>query len=113
CIPLRSFHESEPVPRSDQPWFVNAVVRVETALMPDDLLSRLHAIEHGFGRVRRERNEARTLDLGLLDYDAFIREDDDMLLPLPRLHERAFFLKPLLDLAPDWHHPILNRKASD
>ena len=52
-----SFYESEPVPRSEQPWFVNAVVRVETALGPDELLARLHAIEHAFGRIRRERNE--------------------------------------------------------
>lgn len=107
------FYESEPVPRSDQPWFINAVVRVETALMPDDLLARLHAIEHGFGRVRRERNEARTLDLDLLDYDSSIREDELVLLPHPRLHERVFVLKPLLDLAPDWYHPVLNRKASE
>jgi 2-amino-4-hydroxy-6-hydroxymethyldihydropteridine diphosphokinase len=107
------FYESEPVPRSDQPWFVNAVVRVETALMPDDLLSRLHAIEHGFGRVRRERNEARTLDLDLLDYDGSICDDEQLVLPHPRLHERAFVLKPLLELAPDWHHPLFDRSAAD
>lgn len=107
------FYESEPVPRSDQPWFVNAVAQVETALLPDDLLSRLHAIEHGFGRVRRERNEARTLDLDLLDYDGSVRDGGQLLLPHPRLHERAFVLKPLLELAPDWHHPTLDRSAVD
>lgn len=107
------FYESEPVPRSDQPWFVNAVARVETALMPDDLLARLHAIEHSFGRVRRERNEARTLDLDLLDYDGLIHNDSTLTLPHPRLHERAFVLKPLLELAPDWRHPASDMAAAD
>ena len=108
-----SFYESEPVPRSDQPWFVNAVVRVETALGPDDLLARLHAIEHAFGRVRHERNEARTLDLDLLDYDGVIREDGGLILPHPRLHERAFVLKPLSEVAPDWRHPVSERSAAE
>ena len=105
------FYESEPVPRSDQPWFVNAVARVETALSPDDLLMRLHAIEHSFGRVRRERNEARTLDLDLLDYDGLNRASERLILPHPRLHERAFVLKPLLDLAPSWRDPQSDRTA--
>jgi 2-amino-4-hydroxy-6-hydroxymethyldihydropteridine diphosphokinase len=105
------FYESEPVPRSDQPWFVNAVARVETALSPDDLLMRLHAIEHSFGRVRRERNEARTLDLDLLDYDGLIRSGERLVLPHPRLHERAFVLKPLLDLDPSWRDPRSDRTA--
>lgn len=104
-------YESEPVPRSDQPWFVNAVVRVETALAPDELLVRLHAIEHGFGRTRRERNEARTLDLDLLDYDGLFRNDERLVLPHPRLHERAFVLKPLIDLDPSWSDPRSGRTA--
>ena len=108
CSP---FYESEPVPRSDQPWFVNAVVRVETALAPYDLLMRLHAIEHSFGRVRRERNEARTLDLDLLDYDGLVRDDAHLVLPHPRLHERAFVLKPLVDLDPSWRDPHTNQTA--
>lgn len=107
------FYESEPVPRSDQPWFVNAVARVETALSPEYLLMRLHAIEHGFGRVRRERNEARTLDLDLLDYDGLIRGGERLVLPHPRLHERAFVLKPLLDLDPSWRHPQSDRTGAE
>ena len=112
-IARSGLYESEPVPRSDQPWFINAVASVETALMPDDLLARLHAIEHGFGRVRRERNEARTLDLDLLDYDSLVHESGNLILPHPRLHERAFVLKPLSELAPDWRHPVSGRTATD
>ena len=104
-------YESEPVPRSDQPWFVNAVARVETRLEPEGLLALLHEIERRFGRVRRERNEARPLDLDLLAYDDVVRVGGALLLPHPRLHERAFVLKPLADVAPEWRHPILARTA--
>lgn len=99
--------ESEPVPVSDQPWFVNGAVTVETALPPQALLDLLHDIEHGFGRVRRVRNEARILDLDLIAYDDLVIEGSDgPVLPHPRMHERAFVLLPLLELAPDWIHPV-------
>jgi 2-amino-4-hydroxy-6-hydroxymethyldihydropteridine diphosphokinase len=107
------FYESEPVPRSDQPWFVNAVARIKTVLGPVELLGCLHDVEFSFGRLRRERNEARPLDLDLLDYDGLLRNSADLLLPHPRLHERAFVLKPLLDVAPEWRHPILGLAAAD
>src|SRR5690349_16299872 len=63
------FYATEPVPRSDQPRFVNAAVAVETALSPTELLAALHAIEAEFGRIRGARNAARVLDLDLLAYD--------------------------------------------
>src|SRR3546814_9060519 len=63
------WYESEPVPPSGQPWYVNGVLRLATDLDPCSLLTRLHLIEASFGRVRRARNEARPLDLDLIDYD--------------------------------------------
>lgn len=107
------FYKSEPVPRSDQPWFVNAVARIETALGPDELLARMHEVEQNYGRVRRERNAARTLDIDLLDCDGLVRSGRNLLLPHPRMHERAFVLKPLRDLAPMWRHPVLGRTAAE
>src|SRR5258708_38304547 len=62
------WYESEPVPKSDQPWFVNAVVRVETKLDPVRLLALLHRIEKDFGRVRGARNAPRFIDLDLIAY---------------------------------------------
>jgi 2-amino-4-hydroxy-6-hydroxymethyldihydropteridine diphosphokinase len=104
---------SAPVPPSDQPWFVNGVVAVETALAPAALLEVLHAVEARFGRVRRERNAARVLDLDLLAYEERVSaEGETPILPHPRLHERAFVLRPLADIAPDWRHPRLGRTAS-
>lgn len=106
-------YESEPVPRSDQPWYVNGVAIVETRMAPEELLALLHDVEHRFGRVRRERNEARPLDLDLLGYDDTVRDGDELLLPHPRMHERAFVLMPLVDIAPQWRHPALGRTAKE
>lgn len=99
------WYESAPVPMSDQPWFVNGVVSVATALRPHALLERLHEIEVAFGRVRRVRNEARILDLDLLAYGELIIGGVPEV-PHPRLHERAFVLLPLRDIASDWLHPV-------
>ncbi|MCM0019537.1 MAG: 2-amino-4-hydroxy-6-hydroxymethyldihydropteridine diphosphokinase [Tagaea sp.] len=102
-------YESPPWPQpSDQPWYVNAVARIETALAPEALLDRLHAIEREFGRERGARNAARTLDLDLLDFDGIARAGAPTL-PHPRLTERAFVLRPLRDVAPDWRHPADGR----
>ncbi len=107
------WYRSAPVPASDQPWFVNGVAAVETSLEPAALLQVLHDVEARFGRIRRERNEARVLDLDLLAYDDRLSaEGETPVLPHPRLHERAFVLRPLAEIAPQWRHPRLRRKVS-
>lgn len=108
-------YQSEPVPKSAQPKFVNAVARIETPLAPAELLSLAHRIEDLYGRVRHVRNEARPLDIDLLDYEGLTihHQGDEPDLPHPRLHLRAFVLIPLLDIAPDWGHPVLKRTAKE
>ena len=101
-----------PDPRD--PEFVNAVARVETTLDPASLLARLHALEASFGRVRREVNAPRTLDLDLIDYDGRISATGAVpIMPHPRMDERAFVLLPLADVAPDWRHPVSGRVIAD
>lgn len=112
-VSVSRWFETAPVPVSDQPWFLNAVISVSTALAPKDLLRRLHDIEAHFGRIRQVRNEARILDLDLIDYDGQIIEDDEITLPHPRMHQRAFVLYPIADLDPQWRHPVLAKKVHD
>jgi len=104
---------SQPVPPSDQPWYVNAVAMVETRLGPAALLGALLALEARFGRRRSVANAARTLDLDLLDYDGGRFATKHLLLPHPRLHERRFVLAPLAEIAPEWRHPLLAITASE
>lgn len=115
------FYESEPVPKSDQPWFVNAVVAVETELAAGDLLHKLHEIEAALGRQRRVRWEARVIDLDILSYKDKILpsaklwgpKTDGTTIPHPRLHERLFVLKPMMDICPDWKHPVLGKTVAE
>ena len=102
-----------PVPISDQPWYHNAVIAIETTLPPLELLKTLQTIENEFGRVRLVRNEPRVIDLDLLAYDDVILEDPTLTIPHPRMHQRNFVLLPIKDIAPDWTHPSLNLSLKD
>ncbi|WP_284316699.1 dihydropteroate synthase [Labrys miyagiensis] len=97
---------TEPVPRSRQPWYANQVIAVETQLAPHEVLALLLKVELLFGRERSERNASRTLDLDLIAYGQEVIATSDLIVPHPRMHERAFVLAPLADIAPDWRHPI-------
>lgn len=97
---------TEPVPKSDQPDFRNAVIKVETSYKPKVLMQVLQTIERDFGRVRVHRNEPRILDLDILAYNNVVMKEGDLVLPHPRLHERAFVLYPLQEIAPGWRHPV-------
>ena len=94
-----SLYHSAPLGRLDQPDFINAVAHIETALPPQDLLQALLEIEQKHGRVREHLNAPRTLDLDLLLYDSLRLNQDTLILPHPRMHERAFVLQPLLEIA--------------
>lgn len=107
------WYRSEPVPRSDQPWFVNAVAALDSRLDPAALLAAMQAVEAEFGRVRGVRNAARPVDLDLLDYDGAQLSDPSLILPHPRLHERRFVLLPLAEIAPYWRHPRLGWSARE
>jgi 2-amino-4-hydroxy-6-hydroxymethyldihydropteridine diphosphokinase len=110
---ISSWYETAPVPASDQPWFVNGVVRMDTKLQPQDALNALHDIEAMFGRERSVPNAPRTLDLDLLAYNDVALGQGPVTLPHPRLHERAFVLLPLRDVAPQWRHPVSGLTVAD
>lgn len=96
-----SLYRSAPLGFTDQPDFVNAVAEIETGLAPHQLLDALLDLEQRHGRVREFHNAPRTLDLDILLYDGVACHEHGLTLPHPRMHERAFVLRPLLEIAPD------------
>ncbi len=107
-IARSSLWETQAWPPSDQPAYCNAVAEIARhGLAPEPLYARLRAVEAAFGRERRTRWDARTLDLDVVAIDGFVGQFGDIRLPHPRLQERAFVLAPLAEVAPDWRHPIL------
>lgn len=95
---VSSFYRTTPWGNPNQPWYLNAVVAIETALPPRTLLERLRSIEESMGRVRRERWGPRTIDLDLLLYDDLELDEPDLRVPHPHLRERAFVLVPLSEV---------------
>jgi len=129
-LDVSSFFETEPVPVSDQPDFINCALRAETLLPATALLLLFQEIEKTLGRKAGERWCARTLDIDLLGYGESIFPDrkkwqavvgdanpaatlDEPVVPHPRLHKRAFVLLPLLDIAPDWVHPVEQKSIAE
>jgi 2-amino-4-hydroxy-6-hydroxymethyldihydropteridine diphosphokinase len=100
-----SLYVSAPVGYDQQPDFINAVAKLETRLPPRALLVALLDIEHRHGRQRTFRNAPRTLDLDLLLYGNARFHEPGLALPHPRMHERAFVLEPLMEIAPDLNIP--------
>jgi len=97
---VSSIYESEPAYNEQQPAFANAVVELQTQLIPHVLLAELHRIENASGRLRLFANAPRTLDLDIIDYSGVVCHTDDLVLPHPRLAERDFVVTPLLEVAP-------------
>lgn len=95
-------YRSPPWGRSDQPAFVNAVAELSSGLAPGPLLAELAAIEDRHGRQRSMRWGPRTLDLDMLVYGDLVRRSEDLVLPHPRLSQRAFVLAPWAEIAPDF-----------
>ena len=105
-VALSSPYVSAPVDMHSQHWFTNAVGELRTALSPEELLAKLMEVEATLGRVRDEQAfgyQDRTIDLDLLYYGEEQRDDPELVLPHPHLHDRLFVLSPLLEIAPDFY----------
>ena len=111
---VSSWYKSEPIPISNQPWFVNGVIEINTNKTSLDLLDFIINIEKIFGRERKGKNEARIIDLDIIDYKKkIVYVKDRLVIPHPRMHKRLFVLLPLKELNPKWLHPIKKKLISN
>ena len=106
-----SFYKTEPIPKSEQPWFVNCIVNIKSKISPSRILDTLLEIELQFGRKRNKKNEARVLDLDLIAYNSLIVKSLKLTLPHPRMHLRKFVIQPICDINKNWIHPISKKKS--
>tara|TARA_B100000900_G_scaffold364912_1_gene339844 strand:- start:78 stop:578 length:501 start_codon:yes stop_codon:yes gene_type:complete len=110
---ISNFYETEPIPKSDQPMYVNGVIRIKTKLLPNQILDELFSIEKFFKRVRTLKNESRVIDLDLLSYNQVILNSKHLILPHPRMHIRRFVIQPICDIDENWVHPVLKITAKN
>ena len=108
-LAVSSFYETEPEGYEDQDWFVNAAAQIETALSPPRLLKLFKEIEQAIGRGESVRWGPREIDLDLLLYDQLRFESQAVTVPHPRMHQRAFVLVPMAEIAANAIHPVLGK----
>lgn len=114
-IRTSSLYETQPWHEKNTTWFVNAIIEIKTNLSPQDLLTECLKIEKLLGRNREieGRYGDRTIDIDILFYGPEIISEDNLQIPHEHLHERAFVLVPMLELDPDFIHPVLNKSMAD
>lgn len=110
-----ALYETEPWGVKDQNWFLNLVVEIKTSLPPQKLLEKMQLIEKTLGRDRSKETRwgERPIDIDIIFYGQEIVHEDNLDIPHINMHNRAFVLVPLLELIPDFKHPILNKTVSE
>jgi 2-amino-4-hydroxy-6-hydroxymethyldihydropteridine diphosphokinase len=112
-VRVSTFYRNPPLGPPDQPWYVNAVARLRTRLGAEELLRLLQQVEAAMGRVRGPRWGPRRLDLDLLLYNGELIFTPNLVVPHPEMHRRAFVLAPLVEIAPQAWHPVLQKSAGE
>ena len=112
-VKFSSIYDTEPVGNPNQPRFLNLVCEIQTGLSPLGLLIVVKAIENKLGRMPGEPNTPRTIDIDILLYGEKIMDTPQLTVPHARLHERAFALVPLAEIAPEVIHPLMKKTAKE
>ena len=112
-VDVSSFYETEPVEFTEQPWFINCVVALQTNLSAEEFLKQVLAIEGEMGRTRTRPKGPRIIDLDILLFGDAHLNTPQLTIPHPAMHQRRFVLEPLAEIAPDAKHPILKKTARE
>jgi 2-amino-4-hydroxy-6-hydroxymethyldihydropteridine diphosphokinase len=110
---VSSFYETEPVEFTDQPWFVNCVVKIETQRTAQELLQEILSIEKNMGRNRLQPKGPRNIDIDILLMEDTILDTPEVTIPHPAMAQRRFVLEPLAEIDPGVMHPVIMKKAAE
>jgi 2-amino-4-hydroxy-6-hydroxymethyldihydropteridine diphosphokinase len=104
-----SLYETEPVEVTDQPWFLNCAVALETGLRPQQLMASILELEEAMGRQRVQKKGPRTIDIDILLFGDTVLNSEELTIPHPAMDERRFVLEPLAEIAPKVFHPVFHK----
>ena len=110
-VSVSSFYETEPVEFTDQEWFLNCAVALETEMTPEQLMTALLQIEGEMGRRRAQEKGPREIDLDILLVGDLVVDAPELSVPHPAMHQRRFVLEPLVEIAPEARHPVMQKSA--
>jgi 2-amino-4-hydroxy-6-hydroxymethyldihydropteridine diphosphokinase len=111
---VSAFYETQPVEvQTEQPWFLNCALAMETELDPSAFLGRMLAVEQSMGRVRTEPKGPRTIDIDILFFGNDVLDTPELTVPHPAMQQRRFVLQPLAEIAPAFMHPVLKRTMQE
>ena len=111
-VAVSSFYETEPVEVTDQPWFLNCVLALETTAEPAQLMRELLGIEHEMGRQRLVKKGPRSIDIDILLFGDAVVNTPDLTIPHPEMTRRRFVLEPLAEIAPELLHPVSQKTVT-
>jgi 2-amino-4-hydroxy-6-hydroxymethyldihydropteridine diphosphokinase len=112
-VSVSSFYETEPVEFTNQGWFLNCAVALETTETPEQVMAAILQIECEMGRLRLQEKGPRIIDIDILLFSDKIVDSAGLTIPHPAMHERRFVLEPLAEIAPEARHPVLKKTVRE